>query len=117
MLTPDENKFLEFWERNRKSEKSLFQQFRFVIPIALIFGLAILLNFFTGWYTRANMVANSQFSPMVLIVAVVIIAVFSSVFYKRHRWEMNDQRYQELIIKRNKELKQQDGSLISPVEN
>lgn len=113
MLTSDEKKFLDFWERNRLKEKSLASQFRFVIPIAFILGAAILLNFFTGWYTRANMVANAQFNPMVLIVGVVIIAIFSSVFYKRHRWEMNEQHYTELIIKQKKETVQHDETLNS----
>jgi membrane protein YdbS with pleckstrin-like domain len=113
MLSIEEKKFVEFWERNRKSEKSLVQQFRFVVPIALILGAATLLNLFTGWYTRANMVANSQFSPMVLIIGIVIVAVFCSVFYKRHKWEMNEQRYLELIHKNKKDSVQQDVTLNS----
>jgi membrane protein YdbS with pleckstrin-like domain len=117
MLTTDEKKFLEYWEQNRKLEKSFLQQFRFVVPIALILGVAFLLNIFTGWYTRANMVANSQFSPMVLIVAIVIIAVFCSVFYKRHRWDLNEQRYIELNIRKNKKSVQQVDAVNSQIDN
>ena len=113
MLTTDEKKFLDFWERNRKSEKSFFQQFRFVVPIALVAGVAILLNFFTGWYKRANMVANSQFSPMVLIIGVLIIAIFCSIFYKRHQWEMNEQRYLELSARKKNETMQQEDTINS----
>jgi hypothetical protein len=113
MLTTDEKKFLDFWERNRKIEKGFFQQFRFVIPIALVAGVAFLLNFFTGWYKRANMVANSQFSPMILIIGILIIAIFCSIFYKRHQWEMNEQRYLELNERKKKEPMQQDDTINS----
>jgi hypothetical protein len=64
------------------------------------------------------MVANSQFSPMVLIIAIVIIAIFCSVFYKRHRWEMNEQRYIELTSKKNSnEAMQHDDAVNSQISN
>ena len=111
MLTPDEKKFLEDWEQKKNSEKSLLREFRFVIPIFLISASAILLNVFTGWYTRATMVANSQSTPLILIIAVIIVAIFTSIFYKRHREEMNEQRFIELTIKKNKESLQEDISI------
>jgi membrane protein YdbS with pleckstrin-like domain len=103
MLTPDEEKFLVYWEANRTSESSLFKQLLPGLSFGLIMGVAILVSFVTGWYTRANMVANSQSTPVVLIIALLIIAVFCSVFYKRHKWEMNEQHFVELKIKKEKQ--------------
>lgn len=103
MLTEKEEKFIVYWEKNKERDKGFFRQLSLGLPIGLLIGIGILLNFVSGWYTRATMVANSQSTPLVLILAVIIIAVFCSIFYKRHQWEMNDQRYQELKIK--KELK------------
>ncbi len=100
MLTEQEEKFLIYWEKNKERDKSIFRQLSLGLPIGLLIGLGILLNFASGWYTRATMVANSQSTPLVLILAVIIITVFCSIFYKRHQWEMNDQRYQELKIKK-----------------
>jgi hypothetical protein len=100
MLTEQEEKFLIFWEKNKQREKSFFRQISLGLPIGLIIGIGILLNFLSGWYTRATMVANSQSTPLVLIFAIVIIAFFCSIFFKRHQWEMNDQRFQELKIKK-----------------
>ena len=100
MLTEQEEKFLLYWEKNKDKERGLFKQLSLGLPIGLLIGIGILLNFISGWYTRATMVANSQSTPLVLIFAVIIIAVFCSIFYKRHQWEMNDQRYQELKIKK-----------------
>ena len=100
MLTEQEEKFLIYWEKNKDKERSVFKQISLGLPIGLFIGIGILLNFISGWYTRATMVANSQSTPLVLIFAVIIIAFFCSIFYKRHQWEMNDQRYQELKIKK-----------------
>ena len=101
MLTPEEEKFLIYWAKNRNKEKTLKSQLSLGLPIGLLIGVAILANFATGWYTRATMVANSQSTPIVLVVAIIFIALFCSVFYKRHRWEMNEQRFLELEYKKN----------------
>ena len=104
MLTPDEEKFLQYWEENRIKEKSFFRQISLGLPIGILIGVGLILNFATGWYSRATMVANGQSTPMVLLLAIVIISIFCSIFYKRHRWEMNEQRFMELQNKlsRNK---------------
>ena len=119
MLTVEEEKFMKWWSENSTKEKSLFKQLSLGLPLGILIGIGILLNFVSGWYTRATMVANSQSTPLVLIAAVVLIAVFCSVFYKRHQWEMNDQRYRELVIKKQKtgifpSLMQQDDGKTSP---
>lgn len=101
MLSKEDEKFLVYWEKNKDKEKSIFKQLSLGLPIGLLIGIGILLNFISGWYTRATMVANSQSTPLVLIFAIVIISVFCSVFYKRHHWEMNDQKYRELMIKKD----------------
>jgi uncharacterized membrane protein len=102
MLNEEDRKFLAYWEGNRVKEKSLRRQLSLGIPIGILIGIGVILNFASGWYTRANMVANSQSTPIVLVIAVVIIALFCSVFYKRHRWDMNEQRYRELVHKQKK---------------
>ncbi len=100
MLTEQEEKFLIYWEKNKEREKSLGRQLFLGLPIGLLIGIGILLNFMSGWYTRATMAANGQSTPLVLIFAIIMIALFCSIFFKRHQWEMNDQRFQELKIKK-----------------
>jgi len=103
MLTEEEEKFLVFWEKNREKEKSIGRQLSLGLPLGIIIGAGILLNFTSGWYTRATMVANSQSTPAVLILAVIIITIFCSVFFKRHQWDMREQRYLELMYKKKSE--------------
>src|SRR5215210_5255154 len=100
MLTEEEEKFLSYWEKNREKEKSPLRHLSLGLPLGLLISVGILLNFISGWYTRATMAANGQSTPLVLIFAIIIIAFFCSIFFKRHQWEMNDQRYQELKIKK-----------------
>jgi len=119
MLTSEEEKFLLYWEANRTKEQSLFRQLLPGLSFGLIIGVAILLNFVSGWYKRANMVANSQSTPIVLVIGLFIIAIFCSIFYKRHKWEMNEQHFLELKLKKENQNsladKQQNSDNNSPL--
>ena len=98
MLNEQERQFLVYWEANRLREKKLNKQLLMGLPIGLLFAVPVLILLFSGkfWYTRANMEANSQSSPVILMIAVICIAVFVAVFYKRHQWEQREQHYLEL---------------------
>ncbi len=106
MLTTEEEKFLNWWRENREIENKPLKKLSLGLPLGILIGVGILLNFLSGWYTRATMVANSQSTPVVLILAIVLIALFCSFFYKQHQWEMKDQRYQELLYKKERENSQ-----------
>lgn len=117
MLTDEEKKFLSYWELNREKERNVFYQLKSGLPIGILLGLVILLNFATGWYQRANMVALGQSTPVALVLAIIIIALFCAVFFKRHKWDMNEQRYKILSQRRELENRQdvvqQDESIDS----
>lgn len=104
MLDQREKLFVDYWEVNRGKESSLLYQVLTGLPIGLLFALPIILLLFSGryWYKRADVVANSQMSSFVLIVAVVLIAGFVAVLYKRHQWERKEQQYHELKAKENR---------------
>lgn len=102
-MSEEEQRFILFWEANREKEKKTWRQLLIGLPLGLIFTLPILVNLFSGWNKRAAMVANTQINPVVLIVAVLTIASFFAIFNKKHRWDMNDQRYNELLAKRQKQ--------------
>ena len=105
MLTEREKQFILYWEANRDREKKTVKQLLIGLPVGLLFAIPIFLSVFSGqlWYKRAQMVANSMMSPVIMIIAVICIAVFVGVFYKRHQWEMRDQQYQELKVKEEAE--------------
>jgi len=113
MLTEREKKFVAYWEQHRNKEKKVFRQLLFGLPLGLLFVIPIVLNFSSGWYKRANMWARGHTddqSGTVLIVAGLIILVFIAIFSKRHRWEMNEQTYRELLARDEKEKEQQGAA-------
>ena len=99
MLTEEEKKFIAWWEANRDREKRVFRQWLIGLPVGVLFGIAIAINFSSGWNKQAAYIANSSFNPMVLVIAVLIIVTFVAIFSKRHKWEMNEQRYKEFKAK------------------
>jgi hypothetical protein len=102
MVTEDEKKFMEYWESNRDHESKFMTQLFSGIHIGLFFSVPVLIVLYTGrfWYKRADMLISSRLSPLVMGMAIFIIAVFMAVFYKRHQWEMKEQQYLEF---KNKE--------------
>ena len=104
MLSEEEKKFVAFWEQHRVSRKKVLKQWLLGLPLGLLFGVPIFINFFSGWYKRADMIVNSRLSnnqldPLVLLIAAVIITSFVAIYSRRHKWEMNEQRYKELKMK------------------
>ena len=96
--TPEEIKFMAYWEREREKQKKLLNQLMFGLPIGVLFSVPILVNFLLGkfWYKRADAVGLSQFSPTVLIIAVLLIAVFTALLNRRFRWEKLEAQYLKL---------------------
>ncbi|HSR38111.1 MAG TPA: hypothetical protein VLL95_04300 [Phnomibacter sp.] len=99
MLTEKEKAFLVYWAANRQKQKKLMYQLGVGLHFGLLLGAIILTNFFSGWYKRAEMIANIQFNPVVLYVAVLIIAVFIAIFSKKFQWDQQELRYRELLHK------------------
>ena len=105
MLSDQEKDFLRYWEENRLNKKRFLRQFSVGLPLGVLIVVAIFVNFLSGWYKKAEMVARSDSSLMlVIIVALLFIAVFIAIFSSRHKWEQNEQRYLELKQKEAKEI-------------
>ena len=104
MLTDEEEAFIEYWKNNRDRQKKTLRQFLLGIPVALLFVIPIVVNLFSGWYKRADMMVHtSNFNPGVLIIALLLITVFIAIFSRKFRWDQNEQRYLELLAIKKKE--------------
>jgi hypothetical protein len=104
MLSEEEEAFIVYWKTNRDKQKKTFRQFLLGIPLALLFVIPIALNFFSGWYKRAKMISNtSDFSPGVLLLALVLIVVFIAIFSRKFKWDQYEQRYIELLAKKKRQ--------------
>jgi membrane protein YdbS with pleckstrin-like domain len=101
MLTENEKRFIEYWEANRLRKKKIWRQLSVGLPMASLLVMAIAVNFFSGWYKRADMAIRSDSSIiLVLLIAAILIVVFITIFSARHRWDMNEQHYRELLSRK-----------------
>lgn len=101
MLTKDERLFIEYWEKNRDNEKRFFRQLTYGSPWGLVFALPVLVAvIFHDWYK--NMIPISKSLLILIIITVLCIAVFYSLFRMRFKWEANEQFYKELKFKEQK---------------
>lgn len=104
MLTKEEKDFLMYWEANRLNKKKFLRQFSIGLPLGVLLAGAVFINLLSGWYKKADMVIRSNSSILVtILIALLAIAVFLTIFSSRHKWEQNEQRYLELKAKENKE--------------
>ncbi len=103
MLTEQENGFIRYWEQNRNKKKRLIWQLAAGLPLAALLACGIFVAYFSDWYTRATMQINLSASGVLVVLAgLIIIVVFVVVFSARHQWEMNEQRYKELLSRKDK---------------
>ena len=96
----EKQQYIEYWEQNRLREKKLLNQLLVGLPLGILFAAPVLLNLFSRWYRRADMQANAQMNPMVLLIAMLMIIVFIAIFSRRHKWEMKEQQYREFLAQR-----------------
>ena len=101
MLTSEERRFVDYWEHNRTLKKRVLRQLSVGLPVSVLFVVAIFVNFISGWDKRAQMVINTDPSVIiVVIIAALLIVIFIVIFSVRHRWDLNEQRYRELLSRR-----------------
>lgn len=105
MLSSEETGFVAYWSENREKKKKVLRHLYVGLPTAAILVVAIFVNFFSGWYKRAGMQLRSEDSSLILVllVAAILITVFMVIFSARHRWDLNEQRYRELLAREKRE--------------
>ena len=101
MLTQEEEKFIQYWENQRQRKKDFLKKFSIGLPIIAGLGILFFINFLSGWYGRADKELRRHSSLVItILVAVIIIVVFVSIFSVRHKWEQNESDYQSLLKKK-----------------
>ena len=105
MLSKEEAGFVAYWTENREKKRKVLRQLYVGLPSAALLVVAIFINFFSGWYKRAGMQLRTEDSSLILVllVAAILITVFMVIFSARHRWDMNEQQYRELLAREKKE--------------
>jgi len=100
MLTTEEEKFVTYWKEQRQHKKKFLKKFSIGLPIAAALAVAFFANFLSGWYGKADKELRRHSSLIIVIlVAVIAIVVFITIFSARHKWEQNEADYQHLLKK------------------
>ena len=107
-LNDEELQFVKYWKENRMRRKRIFRQLSLGLPLGALLVGTIFLNFFSNWFKKAEMVRNKATQQndasliLVLIFAALLIVAFVVVFSVRHKWDINEQRYLELLARKDK---------------
>lgn len=98
MLTPEEEKFVLYWQQQRLHKKGFLRKLSIGLPVFALLAVLFFANFLSGWYGKADKEIRRHSSLIVVIlIAVVAIAVFVAIFASRHRWDQNESEYQRLL--------------------
>lgn len=104
MISDDEKRFMEYWKQNRTRLSRWYIQLLSGLPWGLlVFGLPLLVNVLAGktWYTRLPFIGGGEM--LTILFASSGMVVFYALFRKRFIWERNEERFQELQHRMNKE--------------
>ncbi|MBC7889272.1 MAG: hypothetical protein H7Z13_15450 [Ferruginibacter sp.] len=110
MISEKEIAFLRYWERNREIENTFTSKITRGFPMALLFGLPIILLvvvvrvFIPDWYMKISGTSPGMF--VTAVIATMGVVLFYSYFRMQYKWEMNEQLYKELKSKENKSVNQ-----------
>ena len=106
MISEKEKAFLRYWESNREIENSFVHRITRGFPMALLFGLPIILFvivvriFLPDWYMKISGTSPGMF--VTAVIAMIAVIIFYAYFRMQYKWEMNEQLYKELKSKENK---------------
>lgn len=102
MISPEEERFYQQWEKQRTLPHYKRKPFFIGLSLGLGLGLLILIISKTGWYERADMVANMRGNELWIIIAILLFSFGFALLYQQFTSEMNEQRFNELKYIKNK---------------
>jgi multisubunit Na+/H+ antiporter MnhB subunit len=110
-MTAEEQRFLDYWENERTKKKRFLRKLSIGLPLGVLIAVAVLVNILSGWYQKADKALRANSSLMIVIlVAVIGIVVFITIFSAHHRWDRNESLYKELLERKNSEGSMQQPS-------
>ena len=102
MLTKEEEAFIQYWSEQRLRKKQFLKKFSIGLPLGVLLVTAVMVNLLSGWYEKADMELKKHSSVIVVVlVAIIAIVVFITIFSSRHQWDQNELHYKELLHKKN----------------
>lgn len=108
MLTKHEEDFIKYWSSQRQRKKQFLRKLSIGLPLAVMIVAALIINFLSGWYEEADKDIKSNSSVIIVVlIAAIAIVIFITIFSARHKWDQNEQHYQELLNRKQADAMQQ----------
>jgi hypothetical protein len=102
MLTKQDEDFILYWSHQRMRKKQFLRKISIGLPLGVLLVVALMINFLSGWYQKADMELHSDSSVIIVVLlAAIAIVVFIVLFSARFRWEQNEQHYLELMKRKD----------------
>jgi len=104
MLSEEDKGFIEYWELNRLRRKKVWKQLSVGLPLGVVFVISIFINLLSRWHKEADLALQKEQSSLIIVLigACLLIVIFIVIFSARHRWDMDEQHYKELMAKKDK---------------
>jgi membrane protein YdbS with pleckstrin-like domain len=110
MLEKEEENFISYWSVQRLKKNQYLRKLSLGLPLAVLIVSALMINFLSGWYREADKIIRSNSSVIIVVlIAIIAIVIFITIFSARHKWDLNELRYQELL-KRKEDAEMQQVS-------
>jgi hypothetical protein len=110
VLSQEEESFVSYWSVQRLKKSQYLKKLSLGLPLAVLIVSALMINFLSGWYREADKIIRSNSSVIIVVlIAIIAIVIFITVFSARHKWDLNELRYQELL-KRKEDAEMQQLS-------
>jgi sterol desaturase/sphingolipid hydroxylase (fatty acid hydroxylase superfamily) len=104
IMNKEEQDFIKYWSQERLRKRKFLRKLSIGLPLAVLIAVAVMVNLFSGWYQKADMELRSNSSLIIVIlIAVIGIVIFITIFSAHHRWDRNESMYQELVQRENRE--------------
>src|SRR3954467_3625565 len=96
-LAKEEEDFISYWSVQRLKKTQYLRKLSLGLPLAVLIVSALMVNFLSGWYHEADKIIRSNSSVIIVVlIAIIAIVIFITIFSARHKWDLNELRYQEL---------------------
>jgi uncharacterized membrane protein len=110
MLTTEDERFLEYWAKQRQHKKPFFGMAFIGLRLGMFIAIGLALSLVAATYSRkANPVLENNSSLVItVIIAGLGIVLFITYFSGQHKWDQNEMHYQELLYKKQQEQVQEN---------
>jgi hypothetical protein len=103
MVSKEDEHFMIWWEANRKRKKRLGWILFAGLPLGAALASAMLISIYSGWNVSSNILRQGGNLPATIIIGILATVVFVVLISARHKWDMNERHYRELLIKKEKQ--------------